>query len=131
MDVSRTEQSLGNLFSSLSQQTADLIRQEVRLAKVELRDKASALGRSALMLGAGAAVGLTATMAIAAAITLLLVDLGVEPWIAATVCAAILVFTAFGLAQAGMAAFKTSSLAPDQTIHSLKETTQWLKHAAK
>ena len=38
MDVTRMDRSLGELFSDLSQQTADLIRQEMRLAKIELSD---------------------------------------------------------------------------------------------
>ena len=40
MDVPRIDRSLGELFSDLSQQTADLIRQEMRLAKAELEREA-------------------------------------------------------------------------------------------
>jgi hypothetical protein len=131
MDVSRSERSLGDLFSDLSQQTAELIRQEVRLAKVELGDKVSDLGRHATMIGAGAAIGLAAVMAVAAAVTLLLVDVGVEPWIAALLCAAILGIAAFALVQSSLAALKRRSLAPEETIDSMKETTQWLKNQTR
>ena len=60
MDVPRMDRSLGELFSDLSQQTADLIRQEMRLAKAELSEKAADVGRHAMMIGAGVAFGLAA-----------------------------------------------------------------------
>ena len=131
MDVSRMDRSLGELFSDLTQQTADLIRQEVRLAKTELGLKASEVGRNAMMVGAGAAFGLTALITIAAALTLLLIDLGMRPWVAAAVCAGILGVSAFALMRSGIAALRGRRLAPEQTIDSLKETTQWLKNGTR
>jgi uncharacterized membrane protein YqjE len=131
MDVPRSDRSLGDLFSDLSQQTAELIRQEVRLAKVELSDKVSDLSRHAMMIGIGAALGLGALMAFAATITLLLIEVGVEPWIAAILCAVILGIAAYALVQSGLSAIKRRSLTPDETIHSMKETTQWLKNQTR
>ena len=128
MDVPRIDRSLGELFSDLSQQTADLIRQEMRLARVELGEKLSEAGRHAMMIGAAAAFGLTAVITVAAAITLLLIDIGVEAWLAAVMTAAAMGATAFLLAQSGIAALRKRSIAPVETIHSLKETTQWLKN---
>lgn len=131
MDASRSEQSLGSLLSDLSQQTADLIRQETRLAKAELGQKAAEVKRPALLIGAGAAAGLVALMTTAMALTLLMIDLGVTPWVAAVICTAILALTAFALVQTGLSAFASRSLVPDQTIHSIKETTQWLKNETR
>ncbi|MDP2055350.1 MAG: phage holin family protein [Acidobacteriota bacterium] len=131
MDASRSEQSLGSLLSDLSQQTADLVRQETRLAKAELGQKVTELQRPALLIGAGAAAGLTALMTTAMALTLLLIELGVTPWAAAVICTAILALTAFALVQTGLSAFASRSLVPDQTIHSIKETTQWLKNETR
>ena len=62
MDVPRMDRSLGELFSDLSQQTAELIRQEMRLAKAELSEKAADVGRHAMMIGAGIAFGLAAVI---------------------------------------------------------------------
>lgn len=127
MDVPRMDRSLGELFSDLSQQTADLVRQEMRLAKAELSDKLSDVGKHAAMIGAAAVFGLAAVMAVAAAVALGLIELGVEPWLAAGITAALMGLTAFLLAQSGLAALRKKTLAPVETIHSLKETTQWLK----
>jgi hypothetical protein len=128
MDVPRMDRSLGELFSDLSQQTADLIRQEARLAKVEIGEKLAELGKHAAMIGAALAFGLAAVITVAGAITLLLIDLGVVAWLAAGITAAAMGLTAFLLAQAGVSALRKQSIAPVETIHSLKETTQWLKH---
>ena len=128
MDGPRMERSLGDLFSDLSQQTADLIGQEMRLAKAELSEKLAEAGRNAMKIGAAIAFGLAAVVAAAAAFTLLLVDAGVEPWLAAIVTAAVMGVVAFVLAQSGISALGRKSIAPVETIHSLKETTQWLKN---
>jgi hypothetical protein len=131
MDASHSERSLGSLFSDLSQQTADLIRQEVRLAKAELGQKVSELSRPAMLIGAGAATAIAALMTVAMALTLLLIDLGLTPWVAALICTLILAVTAFALVRAGQSAFASRTLVPDQTIHSIKETTQWLKNETR
>ena len=131
MDVPRMDRSLGELFSDLSQQTADLIRQELRLAKVELSEKLSDVGRQAMMIGVAAAFGLAAVVTIAAAVTLLLIEVGVVAWLAAAITAAVMGLTAYLLAQSGIAALRKRSIAPVETIHSLKETTQWLKNGTR
>ena len=131
MDVPRIDRSLGELFSDLSQQTADLIRQELRLAKVELSEKLSDVGRQAMMIGVAAAFGLAAVVTIAAAVTLLLIEVGVVAWLAAAMTAAVMGLTAYLLAQSGIAALRKRSIAPVETIHSLKETTQWLKNGTR
>ena len=131
MDVPRMDRSLGELFSDLSQQTAELIRQEMRLAKAELSEKLSDVGRHAAMIAAAAVFGLAAVMAVTAGIVLLLVELGVVPWVAAVITAAVMGLAAFLLAQSGIAALRRKSIAPVETMHSLKETTQWLKNGTR
>jgi hypothetical protein len=131
MDVPRMDRSIGELFSDLSQQTAELIRQEMRLAKAELSEKLSDVGRHAAMIGAALAFGLAAVIAVAAAVTLLLIDLGLAPWLAAVITAAVMGGIAFVLAQSGISALRKKNIAPVETMHSLKETTQWLKNGSR
>ena len=131
MDVTRMDRSLGELFSDLSSQTAELVRQEMRLAKAELSEKLSDVGRHAMMICVAAICGLAAVGSIAAAIAFLLIDLGVKPWLSAVITAALMGGTAFVLAQSGIAALRAKSLAPVETMHSIKETTQWLKNGTR
>jgi hypothetical protein len=125
------DRSLGELFSDLSQQTAELIRQEMRLAKAELSEKLSDVGRHAMMIGAAAICGLGAFGALTAGIVLLLVQLGVQPWLAAVLTAVAFGFVAFLLAQSSIAALRKKDITPVETMHSLKETTQWLKNGTR
>lgn len=131
MDVPRMDRSLGELFSDLSQQTSELIRQEMRLAKAELSEKLSDVGKNAAMIAAAAVFGLAAMMALTAGIVLVLVELGVVPWLAAVITAVVMGIAAFLLAQSGIAALRKKSIAPVETMHSIKETTQWLKNETR
>ena len=128
MNVTRMDRSLGELFSDLSQQTGDLVRQEMKLAKTELGEKLSHVGRHAMMIGAAVACGLAAVITVAAAVTLLLIDLGVRPWLSAVITAAVMGGTAFVLAQTAVTALRSRSITPVETLHSIKETAQWLKN---
>ena len=131
MDVPRMDRSLGELFSDLSQQTSELIRQEMRLAKAELSEKLSDVGKHAMMIGAAIAFGLAAVVAVAATVTLLLVAAGVQPWLAALITAVVMAAIAYVMAQSGISGLRAKSIAPVETMHSLKETTQWLKNGTK
>lgn len=131
MDVPRMDRSLGELFSDLSQQTSELIRQEMRLARTELGEKLSDAGKHAMLIGAAAAFAFAAVVAVAAAVTLLLINLHLQPWLAAVITAAVMALIAYVLAQAGISGLSAKTLAPVETMHSLKETTQWLKNGTK
>jgi len=131
MDLQHTERSLGELVSDLSQQTSDLIRQEMRLAKAELGEKLSDAGRHVVMIGAAAVFALTAVISVAAATTLLIINRGVEPWLAAAITAAVMAAIAFVFAQSGISALRKTTIAPVETMQSIKETTQWLKNETR
>ena len=64
-------------------------------------------------------------------LTLLLVDAGLAPWIAALIAAAVMGLFGYLLAQSGISALKKKSIAPVETMDSLKETTQWLKNETR
>ena len=127
MDVPR-DRSLGELFSDLSSQTSDLLRQELRLAKAELKANLADAGWHAVLIGVGIACGLTAVITVAAAIALFLIELGVVAWLAAVITAGAMGAAAYAFAQSGLSGLRQKSIAPVETIHSLKETTQWLKN---
>jgi hypothetical protein len=127
MDVPR-DRSLGELVSDLSSQTSELIRHELRLARAELSAGLADAGWHATLIGGAIACGLAAILTIAAAIALVLIDVGVVPWLAAAITAAVMGGGAYALAQSGIAGLRKKSIAPVETIHSLKETAQWFKN---
>jgi hypothetical protein len=130
MEAPRTERSLGELFSDLSQKTTLLIRQEMQLAKTELSQKAAHAGRAGAMLGAGGVVVNAALLTLVATIVLLLVQLGLDAWAAAGLTALLLAGIGYALVRAGLNKLKQPMALPE-TVDSIKETAQWLKNESK
>lgn len=129
--MNQSERSLGELFTDLSQQTSTLIRQEMALARTEMTQKATQMGRDAVYIGAGGALAYAATLTAVAAIVLVMVRLGVEAWLAATVTAALVGVVAYVLVSRHAKSLRKQNLTPDETIDSVKETAQWLKNEAR
>lgn len=119
-------ESLGQMLSDLANQSAGLIRDEVALAKQELREKAMLLRSAALLIGTGAVLGLIAALAICAAVIVGLAEL-VGAWQAALIVGGLLAAVAGVLAFIGIGKLKHSSLKPEQTIETLEEDKEWLK----
>src|SRR3954447_7140490 len=132
MAVSREEQqSLGELFGRLTTQLGTLIRQEVELAGAEVSASATRTARNASLIGAGAAVGYAAFLALVAAAIALLDAIGLDTWIAAAVVAIVLGAVAFALIQRGRSQLEAGSLAPQRTIETLREDAEWAKERTR
>jgi hypothetical protein len=131
MAVSRDDQSLGELFNRLGTQLGTLIRQEMELARAELSASATRTARNASLIGAGAAVGYAAFLALVAAAIALLASIGLATWVAALVVAIVLGVVAFALVQRGRSELTAASLAPRRTIESLKEDAELAKERAR
>jgi hypothetical protein len=66
-----------------------------------------------------------------AAVVLVMVRLGVEPWLAAALTAVIVGVVAYALIRSHGRSLRQQPLTPDETLDSVKETAQWLKNAAR
>jgi drug/metabolite transporter (DMT)-like permease len=60
-----------------------------------------------------------------AAIVIGLAQMGVEPWLSALLVALLTMGIGYMLTTKGMANLRRTSVAPTQTIETLKETTSW------
>jgi len=128
--TNKQDRSIGELFSELANETGLLIRQEIALAKVELGQKASRVGRNVGYLVVGGAVAYAALLALLAAVIILLA--GVMPsWVAALVVAVVVGIIAAVLISKALTALKKTDLAPRQTVETLKEDAQWAKQQVK
>ena|SRR5690348_11485784 len=126
----KQDRSIGELFAQLASDTGLLIRQEIALAKVELSQKASDVGRNVGYLVLGGAVAYAALLALLAAIIILLAN--VMPWwLAALVVAIVVGIIAGVLVSKALAALKKTEVAPRQTVETLKEDAQWAKQQMK
>jgi uncharacterized membrane protein YqjE len=126
MEQSRDDRSLGELFSELSRQTSTLIRQEVALAKVEMKQKGAEVGKDVGMMAAGGALAYAGLLALIATIIIVLAEF--MPWWLSALIVSLVVLGIGGLlVQRGMSALKQTSMAPEQTIETLKEDKEWAK----
>ena len=125
------DRSASELLRDLSQQTGDLVRQEMELAKAELRVKGKAAGLGAGMFGAAGIAGLYALGALTAA-AILALAIVLDAWLAA-----LIVGLAYG-AVAGILALtgkrkveQATPPVPEQAIESSKEDVDWTKQRAQ
>jgi uncharacterized membrane protein YqjE len=122
------EQPIGDLLKQLATETTTLVRQELDLAKAEMREKGKKAGPGFGMIGAAGGVALLALGALTACLILAL-D-GVMPnWLAALVVAVAYGAVAAVLYTRGKEKVDDAgSPAPRQTIETVKEDVQWAKH---
>ena len=85
MATTKDERTLGEMFAELSRETRTLVQQELQLAKTELTEKASKLGKGAGLIVGGGLIAYGGLLAIIAAMVLIMIALGVPPWAAALV----------------------------------------------
>ena len=126
----RDDRSLGELFSELAQETSTLVRQEVDLAKTEMSQKASRVGKDVGFLAAGGAVAYAGLLAILAGVIVLLGQV-IPMWLSALLVGLVVVAVGYFLVKKGLDALKREDMAPRQTIETLKEDQQWIKDQTK
>ena len=124
------DRPIGEVAGELARDVSLLVRQEIALAKAEMREK----GRIALpgigMIGAAGLVALCATGALTAFLVLLFA-LFLDAWVAALVVGGILAGVAGLLALAGKERVEEAGTPiPEETIENVKEDAQWVKERA-
>lgn len=120
------ERSLGQLFSQLSQDVSALFRQEVRLAKIEMSQKASEAGKQVGFIAAGGFVAYAGFLVLLAALILGLSEF-MAAWLAALIVGIVVAGIGYFLVQKGISDLKNMNPAPEKTIKTIKEDGQWLK----
>jgi len=130
MQQRNEEPSLGELFASLARDTGNLVRQEVQLAKTEMTQKVTGLGRDAGMIGAGGAVAYAGLLTLIAALVLGLGEF-IPLWLSALIVGLVVVAIGYFLIQRGRNGLSQADLTPRQTIETLKEDTEWAKDQIK
>jgi hypothetical protein len=125
------DRSLGELFSDLTRDTSELLREEVALAKAELSQKAAHIGKDLGFLAAGGAVAYAGFLALVAALIIGLGQLGLTWWLSALIVGLLVAGLGAYLVFQGLENLKHEELAPQQTIQTLKEDAEWAKAQTK
>ena len=122
------DRPVGELLKQLANEMTTLMRQELELAKAEMREKAGKAGPGFGMWGAAGAMALLALGALTAFLILAL-DGAMPNWLAALIVALVYGTIAGLLYLRGKQKVdEAGSPVPEQTIDTLKEDVQWAKH---
>lgn len=117
-----------DLVKQLSEQSAQLVREELRLAQLELRQKGKSAAKGAKMYGGAGITALYGGGALTAGVIALLA-LALPTWAAAAIVAAVLFIVAAVLAQRGK---KEMAMAtppkPEHTAESIRADVQEIKN---
>jgi len=122
------DQSVGTLIAQLSRDSSHLLRQEVALAKAELRESAAQVARAGASLGLAAGLALPGAFAFAAFLVIAIGDWIDSYWASALIVSVVLLALAALVARKGLARLRDGSLAPRETIGTLREDIDWMKY---
>src|SRR5688500_18127038 len=117
------DRSLGELFRELGSEIGALIRQEMTLAKAEMKEKATHLGKQLGFIAAGGAVAYAGLLALVASLVFLL-DALLPLWVAALLVGLVVAGIGGFLVMKGLQALKQADLVPRQTVETLREIKQ-------
>jgi len=102
-------------------------RQPRHYAKAELRQQASQAATDAVGIGAGGALLYAGLLAVIAAVSLVLVRLGVVPWLAVLLTGLVTLAVGYGLIQSSRNKLKHRHVVPRRAARQAKETVEWAK----
>jgi hypothetical protein len=122
-----SETSVGELIGNISNDLSQLFRQEVELAKAELKQEASKAGKAAGMLGGAGFAGYLAVVLLSFALVFALANVMDAGW-AALIVAVIWGVIGAVLYAAGRKRLKTVDPVPRRTVDTIKEDAEWLKN---
>jgi uncharacterized membrane protein YqjE len=121
------DRPVGELITQLSEQVSRLVREEMRLAQVEMTQKGKRAALGVGMLGGGGLVALYGIAALLAAIILALANV-IPAWAAALVVGAVLLAVAGVLALLGRRQIKHAKPpVPQQAADSLRADVEEIK----
>ena len=120
-------QTVGELLGRVTSDLSTLMRQEVELAKVELKEEASKAGKAGGMLAGAGAIGYLVLVFLALALMFALDSVMPTGW-AALITAVILGIIAGVLFVMGKKRMAQVNPKPEQTVETLKEDVQWAKN---
>ncbi|MBA3274356.1 MAG: phage holin family protein [Chloroflexia bacterium] len=123
-------EGLGSLVTGIVEDLQGIVRGEVLLAKTELKEDVSVLGKAAGSLVAGGVVAFVGFIFLMLGVTYVL-NQWLEMWLAAGIVGIALLLIGGILVMSGKKAMSAASMKPTETIDSLKEDQEWANQQIK
>lgn len=121
--------SLGDTVTGIVGDLRQIVRDEVQLAKTELTEDASQITKAGGMIAGAAVFSFTGFVFLMLGVAHLL-SKKLEMWLSASIVGSVLVTIAGVLGSKGRSELQSARLAPKQTIESVKENAEWIRHEA-
>ncbi len=121
---------LGSLVRDLADGSAELIRGEAKVARVEVGGIVKGIATGTGFIAVGAVLAMLGGLSLLAGVVLLIGDQWLPRdlyWVAALLVVLLTGGIALVFFKRGMSMLSPASLAPDQTVETLKEDKEWLK----
>lgn len=132
------DRSVGSLIRELGEESSRLVRQEVALAKAELREKARVYERNAVKIAVGGVLLLGAVLVLVVGVNQGLIALfdqfmalELAVWIAPLVLAAVIGLVGWSMVKQGKEAIASEPIAPEKTAAVIKEEKRWIANELK
>jgi len=122
------ERPMAEVFRDIIGNVQEMVRSEVRLAKVEIRDETTKTVRAGALLAAGAILAMIAGIFLLVCVAQLL-DLVMPAWAATLVVALALGIPAAILISKGRDRLRVPM--PEKTMENVKENVEWMKNQTK
>lgn len=122
----KRDRSSGELLGELYRDASSLVRLEIELAKAEMSQKASRVGKNVGFLAAGGAVAYAGLLAILAGIIGLLALL-VPVWLSALIVGIVVAAGGGLLVRSGLKTLQQEQVTPQRTLETLQEDAQWAR----
>ena len=134
MDDTKERASLSTLVRDLLHDTSRLVRDEVALAKAEVKENLAQYERAFAFFAVAAVLGIAAAVVLLTALNTGLIalfdrfmPLAVAVWLAPLVLFAVFGAVAFAIAQRGREVLQGAHLKPETTLETVEETKQWIR----
>ncbi|MDQ0762504.1 hypothetical protein QFZ22_004997 [Streptomyces canus] len=124
------DSSVGELLSAVTSDVQTLFRQEVELAKHEVKQEATKAGKAAGMYGGAGFAGYMVLLFLSLAAVLGLANVMDGGW-AALIVTAVWAVIAAVLYQRGRTRMRAVAPKPEQTVETMKENAQWARHPTR
>lgn len=120
------EPSLGRLFSDLSNDFTNLVREELRLARVETMEKVSTATRSIVSMAAGGFIAYAGLLALLFMVILLLAEI-MPMWLASAIVGIVAIVIGAIMIMGGRSALSNMTIVPEKTVETIKDDAEWVK----
>jgi hypothetical protein len=124
------ERAISDVLQDILRSLQEIVRSEISLAKVEIRDDARQAMSSASWIAVGALLALSAWAFLLWTVTFALATL-MSMWAATLLVAVVLAGVASVVLLGGIRRAKAINPIPERTIASIKENLEWMRHATK